>query len=252
MPLSAEHLAVVSLLAVLAYGLKGLTGFGPATLFVPVASALFGQPLAVAASGALDVTSGAVLTVTDPRIRRGREGFLLGSVMAVGAAAGVVALGHLPEGVATAVLVTAVLIGLASVATAHLGGPVERSRKLGPQGGVVGLLAGFVGGITGIDGPPLVIYLQRVLTPHDLRVVVTRALLVSAAVRVAAFLVVGDGVATAALLVLVCLPAQMAGLLTGSAFSRRTSPRSLAVVNSAVIATSVLLTAYNAVRGPGQ
>lgn len=249
MSLGPEQVAAVCLLALLAHGLKGLTGFGPATLFVPVASLLFGQPTAVAASGVLDATSGAALTAADPRVRRGREGLSTGAFMAAGTAAGVVALTRVPDAVAAAALVLAVLAGLASVVDAGRRGPVEVSRPLGARDGGVGLLAGFVGGLTGIGGPPLVVHLQRVLTPHDLRTVVTRALLVSAVVRVATFLAVGDDgqVSDALLLALVCLPPQLAGLLAGARLSRRTSPARLAVVNSAVVAVSVLLAALNAV-----
>ncbi|MCM2577565.1 TSUP family transporter [Streptomyces meridianus] len=247
MTFSAEHLTVILVVALFAYGLKGLTGFGPALLFVPVASVLFDQPLAVAASGALDATSGAAMTATDPQIRKGREGFLVGAAMAVGTVAGVVVLSFVPSVVAAAVLVLAVLIGLASVVMAQLRGPVEESRKLGSKGGAVGLTAGIIGGITGINGPPLVIYLQRVLTPHDLRIVVTRVLLVSAVVRVLTFLVVEDDIGPAMLLTLVCLPMQLIGILLGSRMSRRTSARTLAAVNSAVVALSVLLAAYNAI-----
>ncbi|MEE1938082.1 sulfite exporter TauE/SafE family protein [Streptomyces sp. TRM 70361] len=246
MTLGAEHLVIISVLAFFAYGLKGLTGFGPALLFVPVASVLFNQPLAVAASGVLDATSGAALTAADARIRRGREGLLIGTTMAVGTAVGVVVLSLVPGPASAAMLVLAILVGLASVVAAQLKGPVEQSRKTGPRGGAVGLLAGFTGGVTGISGPPLVIYLQRVLTPHDLRIVVTRVLLISAVVRVATFLAVGDGIASAMLLALVCLPMQLVGILTGSRLSRRTSPRSLATVNSAIVAASVLLAACNA------
>lgn len=247
MTFSAGHLTIVLVVALLAYGLKGLTGFGPALLFVPVASVLFGQPLAVAASGALDATSGAALTAADPRIRRGREGFLMGAAMAVGTAAGVVVLSVVPGTVVAVLLVLAVLIGLASVVTAQLRGPVQESRPLGPLSAAVGLLAGFVGGVTGISGPPLVIHLQRILTPHDLRIVVTRVLLVSAVVRVLTFLVVEDEVGRAMLLTLLCLPVQFLGILLGNRMSRRTSPRTLAAVNSMVVALSVLLAAYNAV-----
>lgn len=246
MSLSAEHLAIIAVLALLPYGLKGLTGFGPALLFVPMASALFGQPLAVAASGALDVTSGATLTVTDPQVRRGREGFLVGSTMAVGTAAGVVALTYIPSSVAAGILVLAVAIGLVSVFAAQRNGPVASSRAIGPQGNLVGLLAGLIGGITGINGPPLVIYFQRFLTPHDLRIIVTRVLLVSAVVRVLTFFIVGDHISNVMLLTLACLPMQLIGLILGTRISRKTSPRRLATVNSAIVTVSVLLAAYNA------
>ncbi|MFK4693575.1 TSUP family transporter [Streptomyces pristinaespiralis] len=250
MTLSVELLAIISVLSLLAYGLKGLTGFGPALLFVPVASVLFNQPLAVAASGVLDATSGAAMTVTDRQIRRGREGFLVGATMAVGTSAGVVALSYIPSIAAAVLLMVAVVIGLASVVIAQRRGPVEESQKIGSRGGaVVGLLAGFIGGITGINGPPLVIYLQRILTPHDLRIVVTRVLLVSAVVRVLTFLVVGDQIANAMLLALVCLPMQVVALLIGTKLSRITSPGMLTTINSTIVAFSVLLAAYNTLWG---
>ncbi|WP_112468607.1 sulfite exporter TauE/SafE family protein [Streptomyces triticisoli] len=251
MSLSAEYLAVISLLSLIPYSLKGLTGFGPALLFVPLASALFGQPLAVAASGALDVTSGAALTATDPQIRRGHEGFFIGSAMALGTAAGVVALSRIPSTVSAGVLVAAVVIGLISVVDAQRKGPVETSRKIGPRGGLVGLLAGAIGGITGINGPPLVIYLQRVLSPHDQRIVLTRVLLVSAVVRVITFFFVGNHIAEAMILTLVCLPTQLVGLLIGSRFAKKTSPRRLAGINSSIVAISIILAAYNAFAGTG-
>ncbi|GAA3627908.1 TSUP family transporter [Streptomyces sp. S1A] len=248
MSIGPEQLAAVALLAVVAHGLKGLTGFGPATLFVPVASLLFGQPTAVAASGVLDATSGAALTAADRSVRRGREGLLTGAFMAAGTAAGVVALTRVPEAVAAAALVLAVLAGLAAVVDAGRRGPVGESRPLDARDGAAGLLAGFVGGLTGIGGPPLVVHLQRVLTPHDLRAVVTRVLLVAAVVRVATFLAVGDDaqVADALLLAAVCLPPQLAGLLAGTRLARRVSPARLAAVNGTVVAASVLLAALGA------
>lgn len=141
--------------ALLAYTIKGFSGFGPALIVLPTLSVLYDARLALAASSIIDVAVGLVLfAIWRFQAEERRLLLTICGYVAVGTLAGSLLAGVVPEDallllIGVFVVVLAVRLGLRGT-TALPTGTVRNSLP------VAGVLAGLSGGLVGISGPFLV------------------------------------------------------------------------------------------------
>jgi uncharacterized membrane protein YfcA len=144
----------------------GFAGFGAALIFMPVATALLPPPVAIAA---LSVTASAALVTVVPAAWREtdrRAVLAMIGIAVVFTPVGVWALGALPgETIRTAVSVI-VLVTLAALVSGWRFSATGRGAR-----GAVAALAGVLGGATGLNGPPVILFNLGARQP----VTVTRA-----------------------------------------------------------------------------
>ncbi|MFZ0388842.1 MAG: sulfite exporter TauE/SafE family protein [Calditrichia bacterium] len=148
------------LATLLAYFIKGFGGFGPAMIIVPVFALIAGTNLALAASALLDAAAGLILLRTVwPRI----DWQFVWPVMAAiagGSFLGARTAYFLPEDLLLKIMGFVLLIFVIYLFFQDNRPAVEAGGA--PRWGTIaaGLLAGLLGGLSGMSGPPLVAYLK--------------------------------------------------------------------------------------------
>jgi uncharacterized membrane protein YfcA len=151
---------IVSLLVILAaYFLKGLSGFGPALIMIPFLTIIYDPATAIILTAFLDFLAGAVLI---PRIRKDISWPFVVPViisMGIGAVFGAYLLGQLPVNMIRQIM------GLAIAAFAlYLLFQKNSNHQTEGQAGFIrypiGILSGLSGGLLGISGPPIVIFMK--------------------------------------------------------------------------------------------
>jgi uncharacterized membrane protein YfcA len=151
--LRAAPLAALGVAVVAAYFLKGFSGFGPALIFMPVASVLYGPRLALATGAVADVVVGAALLLALHYTADERRLVARMTVyVALGTVVGASLAGVLPESVLLAFIAIVVFVlgvRLWLLADRRVPGALIASRSM--VAGFVG--AGVSGGLTGISGP---------------------------------------------------------------------------------------------------
>ncbi len=181
---------VLGVLAVFAHVVKGLTGFGPAVVFVSIGSLIYDPVKVIVLAAVLDTVGGAYLSYLNPRFFRNRRYWVsTGLLMISGAVIGSLALSILPATLFEYLLGSAiVLISLWFIlGKAEPDAGSENSFDLGLADGVVGVFSGFCGGFTGMGGPPLIAYLGNRLDKEMLRAIITPIFLMSTAARVSTY-----------------------------------------------------------------
>lgn len=221
MDLLGLHLSPVAGLAlfaaiVLAYFLKGFSGFGPALIFVPAVSLVFSPALALSGSAFVDLLVGAGLA---GKLRATREELRLVARMA--AAMGV---GTVGGAVLAGLVDTTVLLFLIGATVLFLG--VQLLRKPAepmatPAPGFVTnrlygacLAGGVTGGLVGISGPFIVAGAAS-LEKSVFRRVMVVLFLVESALKVPIYALVGIWSEQTLSLALLAGPAVLLGLVLG-------------------------------------
>jgi len=192
---------------------RGLSGFGGALIFVPLASAVVGPRWAAPLLLMIDSVSAAGLVPNAWRCATRREV----GVMAAGALLGV------PLGVWLLAKADPLALrwGLAAVVTAALvllvSGWRYRGRRTRPVAAGVGLVGGVLSGTAQIGGPPIAAYwLSSALSPQAVRANLVLYFAISTVFSAVAYL--AGGLLTWGLLVLALLigPAYALGMFAGS------------------------------------
>ncbi len=157
---------ILAAIAAAAFFIKGLTGFGPALIFIPVGALFFAPQSIIVASSFLDLIAGLIMWRTVRSVQS--VPFMTGLVaaMTAGTVAGVFLLSYVPTEVFRILLGMAVFIlGLwfalfrtrASFDRLQEQLPAKCNRKdLGFAGA-----SGLLGGLFGISGPPIIWHLGR-------------------------------------------------------------------------------------------
>lgn len=202
--------------ALLAYGLKGLTGFGPALLLVPLLTLTTDVATALLVSALLDLLVGGVMMMRLSMPHDRRALLRLGCAIALGAVVGAALVGVLAADVVLGSMAAAVLV--AGVRLLRAPGGTRR----GPRWEVAyATAAGVSGGLIGISGPLLLAGVA------DRPVGESRRLLVALffaenAVRIPVYLLMGTASMGAALgPLLVILPCAAVGVAIGMALMVR-------------------------------
>ena len=218
---------------------RGFSGFGAGMIFVPVAAACFGPR--VAAAVLLIIDSLLILPLIPralPRIEwREFLPMAIGSVVTVPLGAWVLlAVDPVPIrwGISVVILVFVALLA----AGWRYRGPIRASLSL-----AVGGLAGFMGGVAQISGPPVLIYwLGREIVSATMRANAIVFFCFSAIATGIAFLLAGIFTREVMLLSLVYLPVYALGMVLGSLLFGRASEATYRAIAYAVIVFVALTT----------
>jgi uncharacterized protein len=253
---TALAFAAISLLA---YAVKAATGFGPAIVVVALGSLLVGPVNAVILAAFLDTLGGLGVMHTDRHQRARVQWAGLAATMCVGAVAGSLLLPVVPTALLRRIVGLGVLgfglwMVLAPIARnarrsgattirsatgshsgSHSGSPSEshsgaavsqtpapRPRSRAADYGVAAV-AGVSGGLIGLGGPPLIIYLGSRVGKVEFRALLVPILLAAAVTRVATYGLTGQVHAQVLVLAAVSLPALPVGLMLGDRLFRRWS-----------------------------
>lgn len=181
---------VLGVLAFFAHIVKGLTGFGPAIVFVSIGS-LIGDPVKIIVLAALlDVIGGAYLSILNPHFFGNKRYWIpIGSLMVVGAIVGGWVLSVVPAAIFEYLLGGAIiLISLwFLVGDSEPDADADGSETVGLLDGAVGAFSGFSGGFTGMGGPPLIAYLGAKFDKELFRAVIVPIFLMAAIARVSTY-----------------------------------------------------------------
>ncbi len=187
---------IIPAIAAAAFFIKGLTGFGPALIFIPVGALFFAPQSIIVASSFLDLLAGLIMWRTVRSVQS--VPFMLGLVaaMAAGTVAGVLLLSYVPANTFRVLLGMAVFIlGLwfavfrtkASFDRLQVQLPDTCSRKdLGFAGA-----SGVLGGLFGISGPPIIWHLGRQFQMGTFRDLLIVFFVFAAIARIISFSVAG-------------------------------------------------------------
>lgn len=197
-----------------AYFLKGMAGFGPALVFMPVASMVCDPHLALVTSAFIDLFVGAALVRT---LRYTRDELHIAGRLVLGMGAGTVlgaaAAGVLPSE-ALLLLVALTVLGIGF----HLALQADDTVAASVSGGLrvyAGCLAGgATGGLVGISGPFVVAGLAR-LEKSAFRRVLVMVFLAEGALKLVVYWIAGVWTSGAIPLALFVSPAVVVGLALG-------------------------------------
>jgi uncharacterized membrane protein YfcA len=152
---------VILLTSVAAYLIKGLVGFGPALITIPVLTWLVGFKEAIIIGTLADIVSGMLILILDRRKIDFKIVAIVEVGMLIGSAVGVSFLTVLPVEILKKIFgVILIIIVITNMINMKNHVFFEFNRW---KGFAIGLLAGFVGGLINTNGPVLILYLKHVI-----------------------------------------------------------------------------------------
>jgi uncharacterized membrane protein YfcA len=176
----------LGILAMFAHVVKGLTGFGPAIVFVSIGSLIYDPVSVIVLAALLDIIGGVYLSILNPQFFQNKQYWLpIGSLMVIGAITGSLVLSIVPAAIFEYVLGVAIIL----ISFWFLLGNTEPDENLngahtiGAPDGLVGAFSGFCGGFTGMGGPPLIAYLGSKFEKNLFRAVIVPIFLMAAVAR---------------------------------------------------------------------
>ena len=181
---------MLGILALVAHIVKGLTGFGPAIVFISIGSLFYDPVEIIVLASLLDVVGGAYLVSLNPDFLENREYWVpIGLLMVTGAVIGSYMLSVLPASLFEYLFGAAVvLISIWFLSgKSELDKDSEGSHELGLIDGFVGVFSGFCGGFVGMGGPPLVAYIGNKFDKDLFRSIIVPVFLMAASSRVLSY-----------------------------------------------------------------
>jgi hypothetical protein len=220
------ELLVITAVALLAYMIKGATGFGASITLVALGALVLGVTEVVLAATMLDICSGLLmLRITSAKDVRGFWLPLVGSV-AVGSVVGAVLLTFASAeslGLTVGVLVTGLglwfVAGRPGLGKEALKGEVPERANW--KAHAVAAFSGFTGGFVGMSGPPLVFYLGSWMDKHSFRRVLVPLLLAAAVARFVPYAASGLLTREVLMIALAGLPPLLVGPWLGDKLFKR-------------------------------
>jgi hypothetical protein len=188
MPFPPETIAALALVALVAYVIVGISGFGSALVSIPLLAHFL--PLTIVLPMLVMVDFTATLT-NGLKFRRDIDVNELKTIlptMCVGIVIGVYMLSRLPG----TALLPPLGVGIAAYGLYRLREPVVKTFLSGRWGYLAGLAGGFTGGLFGIGGPVYATYLSRRTNDFaKMRATISAIFTVSTGFRIIAFLISG-------------------------------------------------------------
>lgn len=184
----------LGILAFFAHIIKGLTGFGPAIVFVSIGSVIHDPIEVIVLASLLDIIGGGYLSLLNPKFFDNKQYWIpIGFLMVIGAIIGSATLSFVPAAVFEYVLGAAIiLISLWFLfGDAEPDNNPEKSQGLNSLDGIVGAFSGFCGGFTGMGGPPLIVYLGAKFRKDLFRAVIVPIFLMAAIARFSTYGILG-------------------------------------------------------------
>lgn len=189
------HTAIaLGILAFFAHVIKGLTGFGPAIVFVSIGSLIHDPVEVIVLAALLDIIGGGYLSALNPQFFENKNYWVpISLLMLVGAVIGGLTLYIVPVTTFEYLLGVAIIL----IAIWFLFGDSEPddnaddSHEIGVTDTLVGMFSGFSGGFTGMGGPPLIVYLGAKFKKDVFRAIIVPIFLVAAIARFSTYGVLG-------------------------------------------------------------
>ena len=234
------HIAFFVGIAFVAFVLKGATGFGPAIVVVSLGSLILPPHHVVVVSAFLDLIGGVVLLRYDRSLSSRAFWVALGAAIIGGSALGGVFLRLIAPEPFRVVLGIAILL---------LGFWFALVRALGRRGtlrdqcparcswtdlGVTGF-AGILGGLVGIDGPPIIWHFGRKFEKGTLRGILIRVFLAAALARIVTYSATGLVNPEVLLYVAAAAPGLAVGTWLGNRVFLRISETTFSRITGAVL-----------------
>lgn len=182
------------ILALIAHVVKGLTGFGPAIVFVSIGSLFYDPMDVIVLASLLDVIGGIYLLYLNPEFLRNREYWVpIGLLMVTGAVFGSLMLSLVSASLFEYVFGTAIImISLWFISgRSELNKESDEAHELGALDGIIGVFSGFCGGFVGMGGPPLVAYLGNKFDKKLFRAIIIPVFTMSTISRVLTYSYLG-------------------------------------------------------------
>jgi len=152
---------VLGILVILvAYFVKGFSGFGPALIIVPFFALIYDPPSALVIAALFDFFAGCILVYT---VRKDiRWSFVLSvfAVLGVGVVFGSLLLGRIPvDGLKK--IIGAILLIFSFIILLQRNGTLRKNKqKYTFLKYPAAFISGFLGGLVSMSGPPLIIYMK--------------------------------------------------------------------------------------------
>ena len=194
--MDSHFFLILPAIAAAAFFIKGLTGFGPALIFIPIGALFFAPQSIIVASSFLDLMAGLIMWRTVRSVQS--VPFMAGLVaaMAAGTVAGVFLLSYVPADTFRVLLGMAVFILGLWFALFRTKASFGRLRERLPEKcshkdiGFAGA-SGLLGGLFGISGPPIIWHLGRQFQMVAFRDVLIVFFVFGAIARIISFSVAG-------------------------------------------------------------
>lgn len=149
------------LIVFIAYFLKGFSGFGPALVLIPVLSVIFSPGTAISASAFFDIFAGLFLLITVFRQIDWRFVLPVTILLMIGAYPGAYLLKYTPVNTLKILIASGLLLFIALlILTNHSNKTYKRESERHWLQYPIALFSGFTGGLIGITGPVLIVYLK--------------------------------------------------------------------------------------------
>lgn len=181
---------ILGVIAFFAHIIKGLTGFGPAIVFVSLGSLIYNPVEIIVLAALLDIIGGTYLSILNFHFFKNRKYWIpVGLSMIFGAIIGALILYLLPPYLFESLLGLAII----SIAVWFLFGNSnpdskdDKLHKFGVKDGSVGIFSGFCGGFTGMGGPPLIIYMGSRFEKELFRSLIVPIFLMAAVARFSSY-----------------------------------------------------------------
>jgi uncharacterized membrane protein YfcA len=218
--LEVEYLAL-PLIALLAFTLKAMTGFGPALVVISLGSLFLPPQTVVAISAVLDLIAGAVLLRSDWVQGGQRYWAPLAAAIVIGSVVGAVFLTLIPTpqlrqliGVAIFVLGLWFILGRARAHGPELA--QELPARSTHRDRLVTLVGGVLGGLIGISGPPIIWHFGRQFTKRVFRQILVPVFVIAALARATTYGALGLVDAHVARCIAAALPGLAIGIYVGN------------------------------------
>ena len=186
--MNLEQVAATALILLVAYFIRGITGFGSGLISVPLLALFLPLKFVVPLILLLDFTASIVIGgLNFKRVKWGEVGVLIPFGI-VGVVLGTTLLVNLPsEPMLIALAVFVFIFALRSLFNIHGDKPASRAWAVPAS-----LTGGTVGALFGTGGPPYVIYLShRIRDKSDLRATFSALFFTEGLMRIASFVVAG-------------------------------------------------------------
>jgi uncharacterized membrane protein YfcA len=219
-----------------AYFLKGLSGFGPALLFVPAVGLLFGPRISLVASAFVDTFVGLGMLIS-LKYEPGDWQLILKMVgfMAIGSVVGSSLAGHVPPNIVLGLIGLVVIICGASFIIYDLPLPPAIIQGKFLKLWAACITGGLAGGLVGISGPLVIPALRPIMDKSRFRRVLVAFFLCEGFLRLAVYGVVGMWNVEVVKVAVVACPAIIVGLLIGYRAHLHVSERKFNVVIGIVL-----------------
>jgi uncharacterized membrane protein YfcA len=212
----------------LAYSIKGLTGFGPALIIVPFFTAIIGVQYALPASALFDAIAGLLLLIAVYKKIYWKFCLPLMITMAVGSFIGANAVFWVSPDLISILIGIFIFIFAIYLWIEQPQNDLNRNtenQKILTGAAIAGFFAGISGGLIGMSGPILVIYLKHFFSKDFFRNQLIVIFLAENLVRTSIYYKGGLLTFQESKFLFVCLPALILGLWIGNILHIRISEK---------------------------